>query len=78
VSSGDDSGGALDVPTLEVLARRADTHPLVDSWTFEPDALSPRTLVIRFDLAQYPSAVESARLDVRWFEGGDYTFHYVD
>ena len=77
--SGEDySGGPLDLPTLEVLARRADTHPLVDSWAFEPDALSPRSLVIHFDRAQYLPAIESARLDVRWFEGGDYTFHYVE
>jgi hypothetical protein len=78
VSGEDDSGGPLDVPTLEVLARRADTHPLVDRWMFEPDALSPRALVILLDVAQYPSAVESARLDVRWFEGGEYTFHYLE
>ena len=77
--SGEDySGGSLDLPTLEVLARRADTHPLVDSWAFEPDALSPRTLVIHLDRAQYPPTVESARLEVRWFEGGDYTFHYLE
>jgi hypothetical protein len=78
VSGGDYSGGPLDVPTLEVLARRADTHPLVDSWAFEPDALSPRTLVIHLDRARYPPTVESARLDVRGFEGGDYTFHYLE
>jgi hypothetical protein len=35
-------------------------------------------VVIHFDRAQYLPAIESARLDVRWFEGGDYTFHYVE
>jgi len=31
VNGEDYSGGPLDLSTLEVLARRADTHPLVDS-----------------------------------------------
>jgi len=27
---------------------------------------------------QYPSPVAAARLDVRWFEGGDYAVHYLE
>lgn len=72
------AGGPLDVPTLQVLAGRADTHPLVDGWTFQPDSMSPRRLELRLDDGQYPPPVETARLDVRWFEGGDYTFHYLE
>lgn len=74
----DHSGGPLDRPTLDVLARRARTHPLVDSGTFQPDTISPRQLELRLDDKQYPPPVETARLDIRWFEGGDYTIHYLE
>ena len=72
------SGGPLDVPTLEVLARRAVTHSLVDGWAFQPDSMSPRRLELYLDGNQYPSAITEARLDVRWFEGGDYTVQYLE
>lgn len=74
----EDRGGPFDVATLRLLARRADTHPLVDAWAFEPDAVSPRRLRLTLDHGAYPVPVASARLDVRWFVGGDYTFHYLE
>ena len=72
------SSGPLDVPTLEVIAQRTVTHPLVDGWAFQPDAMSPRRLELSLDEDQYPSPIAEARLDVRWFEGGDYTVHYLE
>lgn len=74
----DSPAGPLDVATLEVLGRRAVTHPLVTEWTWQPDAVSPRSLELHFDADQYPPSVQRGRLDVRWFEGDDYTFHYVE
>lgn len=71
-------GGPLDIATLEMLAQRADTHPLVDSWAFQPDAVSPRRLELHLDDGQYPPSIETARLDIRWFEGGDYTLHCLE
>ena len=72
------SDAPLDVVTLEILAQRGETYPLVIGWSFEPDALSPRYLELRLDGTQYPSSVNAARLDIRWFEGGDYTVHYLE
>ena len=72
------SSGPLDVPTLEVIAQRAVTHPLADGWAFHPDTMSPRRLELYLDEDQYPSSIAEARLDVRWFEGGDYTVHYLE
>ena len=72
------SSGPLDVPTLEVIAQRAVTHPLVDGWMFQPDAISPRRLELSVDEGQYPSPITEVRLDIRWFEGGDYTVHYLE
>lgn len=73
-----DSSGPLDIASLEVIANRAQPHPLVDDWSFQPDALSPRRLELHLDHRQYPPAVDAARLDVRWFVGGDYSFHYLE
>ncbi len=73
-----DTGGPLDVATLELLAGRATSHPLVESWAFRPDTLSPRYLELHLDEHQYPASVDTVRLDVRWFEGGDYSFHYLE
>ena len=72
------SSGPLDVPTLEVMAQRAVTHPLVDRWAFQPDAMSPRRLELSIDDDQYPPPVGEARVDCRWFEGGDYTVQYLE
>lgn len=73
-----DTSGPLDVPTLEVLAGRAATHPLVTDATFQPDAITPRVLEIHLDATQYPAPISEVRLDVRWFEGGEYAIHYVE
>jgi hypothetical protein len=78
VSDEDDASGALDVATLSIVARRTESHPLVEGWTFEPDSMSPRRLEVHLDASQYPRSVTDVRLDVRWFEGGDSTFHYLE
>lgn len=70
--------GPLDVDTLEVIARRAIAHPVVTEWTYRPDSISPRVLELRLDGERYPDSVDAARLDVRWFDGGDYTVHYLE
>lgn len=74
----DSTGGPLDVATLTVIGRRSRDHPLVDSWSFHPDRLSPRRLELTLDDAQYPESVVQARLDCCWYEGGQYTFHYLE
>ncbi|WP_435099756.1 hypothetical protein [Halorubrum sp. N11] len=71
-------GGRLDRTTMQTLGRRAETHPLVDTWRFEPDRLSPRSLVVSLDATAYPDAVDTARIEIHWFVTGDYYFHYVE
>ena len=65
------TSGPLDVATLKVLARRAETHPLVSDWAFRPDRISPRRLKLHLDDDQYPEPVDATRVDVRWYEGGE-------
>jgi hypothetical protein len=70
--------GRLDTAVVGTLARRAVSHPLVTKWAYAPNARSPRSLVIELDATAHPTAVTDARLDVRWFDNDDYTFHYIE
>lgn len=78
MSGHDYTGAPLDITTLTVLAKRAETHPIIDEWAFQPDSISPRVLELSLDATQYPESIEAVRLDIRWFEGGDYTIHYLE
>jgi hypothetical protein len=75
---GTPESGRLDRTTMETLARRSETHPLVASWAFTPDRLSPRSLEITLDASAYPPYVDAVRLDIYWFVTGDYYVHYVE
>ena len=72
------SSGPIDESVLTRSARNALSHPLVTATTLEPTADVPTRLRVSVDAAQYPATVETVRLDVRWFEMGDFTFHYVE
>lgn len=74
----DGTGGPLDVNTLRTMARRARSHDLVVQWRFRPDTISPRVLELQLDVERYPDAIEAVRVDVRWFEDGTYTIHYLE
>lgn len=70
--------GRLDVPTLQTLAQRATTHPLVDDWAFEPSSMSPRVLKLYLNASSYPNDVTNARIDIRWFRTDDFSLHYLE
>ena len=70
--------GQLDRSTMKTIGRRAETHPLVESWRFEPGRIAPRSLMLALDSTAYPPAVDAARIDVYWFVTGDYHVHYVE
>lgn len=70
--------GRLDVPTLQTIGQRAASHPLVESWAFDPSSISPRLLRIHLDSSGYTEDIDAARLDARWFTNGDYSMHYLE
>nr|WP_254546283.1 hypothetical protein [Halomarina sp. BND7] len=78
--SGDEppTTGPPDRQTLRLLERRLADEPLVETTAFDPDAYEPQLLRARLDAARYPSTVEAARLDVRWFTSGDFSVQYVE
>lgn len=73
-----DTTGPPDRPTLRLLERHLAREPSVTATAFEPEPYEPRRLRVGLDTVWYPESVESVRLDVRWFESGDFSFHYVE
>lgn len=78
MADSDTPQGRLDRTTLRTLGQRAVTHPLVRSWRFQPDSLSPRQVELRLDDGAYPPRVDAARIELHWFVGGDYYVHYIE
>ena len=72
------STGPPDRQTLRLLEGILADEPLVASTEFDPDSYEPRILHIQCEQSRYPSPVESARLDIRWFSSGDFSLHYVE
>lgn len=70
--------GPPDRQTLRLLEEHLADDPLVASTVFEPSHHEPRSVVVRLDEDRYPPRVSRVRMDVRWFERGDYSFHYVE
>lgn len=75
--SGQESG-PIDRQVLRLLDRKSEAYPLVESTAYEPDPYEPRQLRVSLAMNQYPSSVETARIEIRWFETDDFGFHYVE
>ncbi|WP_254863701.1 hypothetical protein [Halovivax gelatinilyticus] len=72
------STGPPDRQRLRLLERFFSTEPAITTTAFEPDSYEPRLLRAQVDTDRYPPAVSRARIDVRWFESGDFSFHYLE
>ena len=72
------STGPPDRQTLRLLERRFADDPIVATTEFDPDSYEPQLLRALLDTGRYPSTVEAVRIDVRWFENDDFSFHYIE
>jgi len=72
------STGPPDRQTLRLLERILRDEPVVATTEFEPDSYEPQLLRALCGAGRYPPAVEAARLDVRWFESGNFSIHYLE
>lgn len=70
--------GPPDRQSVRLLQKHLAADPLVTDTLFEPNPQEPRLLRARLAIDRYPSIVDSARLDIRWFESGDFSVHYVE
>ena len=74
--STDDSHGApIDIDRLDVVAKRFATDDRFTEIEAAPEFASDH-LVCHYELGFYPRRVESARLEIVWFENGDFSLHY--
>ena len=72
------STGPSDRQTLRLLERHLTSDSLVAATAFQPDSYEPQQLCAHLDAERYPDGVTAARLDIRWFTTGDFSFHYVE
>lgn len=70
--------GPIDEEVLRSIRRRLRNDDRFERVAFEPDANRIRTLVARYDRSLTPETVRDARLDIRWYAGGDFSVHYVE
>jgi hypothetical protein len=69
------SGGPIDFDRLELIRERLTTDDRFTEIGEQP-AFAPDRLVCRYDRRLYPDRVQSARLEIVWFETGDFSLHY--
>jgi hypothetical protein len=74
-STSDVSGTPIDFDRLNVVAERFSTDDRFTSIEVQPE-YAPDRIVCRYDSGFYPRHVQSARLEVVWFEKGDFSLHY--
>lgn len=71
----DTSSAPIDFDRLEVVAERLSTDDRFDRVAAHPE-FTPDRVVCVYDPGFYPRSVHEARLEVVWFENGDFTLHY--
>ena len=74
-STDDVTGAPVNFDRLSVVAERFVTDDRFTEVEMQPE-FAPSRIVCRYDLGFYPQHVDSARLDLVWFENGDFSLHY--
>jgi len=74
-STADVSSAPIDFDRLNVVAERFATDNRLTEIEVRPE-FAPARIVCRYDPGFYPRRVHSTRLEVAWFENGDFSLHY--
>lgn len=74
-STDDVSGAPIDFDRLNAIAERFTTDDRLIEVEVQPE-FAPDRIVCRYDPGFYPQRVQSARLEIVWFENGDFSLHY--
>lgn len=69
------SGAPIDFDRLELVAERLSAAARFDRLEKRPE-FAPDRVVCRYDPRLYPNSVPGARLEIVWFENGDFSLHY--
>ncbi|KDE60533.1 hypothetical protein EL22_19785 [Halostagnicola sp. A56] len=78
--SGEDerATGPIDVEVLRSVCRRLANDDRFRRVEFDPSPSRIRNLVARYDESLFPDRVQRARLEIRWYVGGDHSVHYLE
>lgn len=74
-TSASDSGAPVDFDRLDVVRERFVTDDRFHRIEDRP-AFAPERLVCVYDQRFYPAQIETARLEIAWFENGDFSIQY--
>lgn len=69
------SGAPVDFDRLAIIEERLATDARFVRITERPD-FAPDRLICVYNPRFYPHSVEAARLEIVWFENGDFSVHY--
>ena len=69
------SGAPVDFDRLDEIRVRLGSDPRFSQITERPE-FAPERLISVYDHRFYPKRVRDARLEVAWFENGDFSVHY--
>ncbi|GAA0253361.1 hypothetical protein GCM10009000_082370 [Halobacterium noricense] len=70
--------GPLDEDVLRAIRGRLLQDDRFTHVTFEPSSNRVRNLGAEYDRSLFPDHIQSARLDIRWYIGGDFSVHYCE
>jgi hypothetical protein len=68
----------VDSAVLQRFRDRARSHPLVAETNAERTGGAITTLVLVLAADQYPDRIDEARLEIQWYENGEYNLHYYE
>jgi len=71
----DYSGAPADSDLLDVIQQRLSGDSRFRRVESQPEVASDRLLCI-YDTGFYPGSVQSAHLEIAWYENGDFSLHY--
>lgn len=69
------SGAPIDFDRLDTIEARLATAKRFSRIDSSPE-FAPERIVCIFDSQLYPPTVTEARLEIAWFENGDFSLHY--
>jgi hypothetical protein len=72
---GDIGGAPVDFDRLDLITSRLSTDDRFDQIEEQPE-FAPDRLVCVYDSRFYPRRVQTAHLEIVWFENGDFSLHY--
>ena len=74
----DSPAAPIDESVLETFYQRAETHPLTQTVQGDRTGRTLTQLTVLFDTDQYPEHIDTARLEIQWYQNEDYNFHYIE